>query len=80
MPHADLHWYALPRRLAGLAATGLILKRRKKPFDLITAPDEPWQRWMTALRWLHRADVVNEHDEEQFTRLWTQRSRSRSSS
>jgi len=74
IPYADIHWAALPARWASVAAAGLIVKRRKKPFDLIAAPGARWGRWMRRLRWAHHADVVLQEDEEQFERLWQRRS------
>jgi GT2 family glycosyltransferase len=75
-PHADIHWQAIPRPLAPLAATGRILMRRKKPFDLIGAPAKGWGRSMEQLRWLHGADVVEQADEHSLVDAWKRRSRS----
>lgn len=80
IPHADLHWYALPCVGAPAAAAALILSRRKKLFDVIAAPTSQWARWMEKLKWLHQAVVVPETNEEQLKSQWHQRSRSPSSS
>ncbi len=76
VPHADIHWYRIPQRLAPLAALVSILKRRKKPFDLIAAPTAQWAASMRRLRWLHHADVVGQEDETQLLLRWQHRSRS----
>ena len=80
IPHADIHWHAVPSTGAPAAAAGLILTRMKKPFDLVVAPDPAWGRWMDHLRWWHRADVVPEGDEGRLTDQWQKKSRSPSSS
>jgi len=80
VPHADIHWRRIPRAAAGLAAAGLILSRRKKPFDVIAAPDETWQTGIDRLRWWHGAAVVPAQDEDALTAQWKQKSRSPSSS
>lgn len=76
VPHADIRFHPVPRPLAPATALALIAKRRKKPFDLIVAPEARWARWAQRLRWLHRADVVLEDDEAQLTIQWKQKSRS----
>ena len=76
VPHADIHWHAIPRSMAPWAAMALILKRRKKPYDLIASPESGWARRMSRLRWLHGADVSLASDEEQLKNQWKQRSRS----
>lgn len=75
VPHADIHWHLLPTLLAPLGAMGGILSRQKKPFDVVTAPEERWAQVMRALRWAHHADVIRQQDEEQLIALWKQRSR-----
>ncbi len=80
VPHVDIHWHHVPRPGAGWAAAGLILARRKKPFDLIAVPDGSWKAGMERLRWWHRAAVVPADDEEQLTSQWKHASRSPSSS
>jgi GT2 family glycosyltransferase len=80
VPHADIHWQAIPAPLAPLAAAGCILKRRKKPFDLIGAPGRGWARSMERLRWLHGAEVVEQTDEHSVTEAWKRASRFPSSS
>jgi len=76
VPHADVHWHPLPRTGVSVAAMGMILKRRKKPFDIIVAPDAGWGRACNRLRWCHRAAVVPQSDEEQLISRWKERSRS----
>jgi len=76
IPHADIHWDRLPRSCPQLVATSLILRRRKKPFDVIAAPTYHWGQWMHRLRWLHRADVLPQDDEAQLTLQWRQKSHS----
>ncbi len=73
-PHSDIHWHTVPRRMAGLVTCGAIAKRQKKPFDLIVSPEPSWAQWMSGLRWLHRASIVSETNEEQLDALWTQKS------
>jgi hypothetical protein len=80
VPHADIHWYTIPRVLAPVTALGSILKRRKKPFDLIVAPEAEWARSVEGWRWLHHAQVVPETDEAQLTTQWKTKSRLPSSS
>lgn len=80
VPHTDVRWQVIPRRLAPWAAAGAILKRQKKRFDAIVAPDVRWGSLMTGLRWVHRADVIPETHEEQLIALWKPKSRSPSSS
>ena len=63
VPHADVHWRAVPEPVAALASAGYILKRRKKRFDIITAPQPAWGRSLRSLRWLHQAGVVAQDDE-----------------
>jgi GT2 family glycosyltransferase len=70
VPHADIHWYPIPMPIAKWVAAGLILKRRKKRFDIIVAPDTRWGRWMSRLRWLHGASVVCGGDEGNPLALW----------
>ncbi|MBI4343603.1 MAG: glycosyltransferase family 2 protein [Candidatus Omnitrophica bacterium] len=74
--HSDVHWRPVPARAVRLAAAGQILKRRKKPFDIIVAPDARWASAMGALAWWHRATVVPESDLEQLTTVWKAKSRS----
>jgi hypothetical protein len=75
-PHADILWRSLPTTLPHLAAMGLILKRRKKRFDVIVAPDERWKSLMATLRWLHGAEVVLSTEAERFEQLCQTKSRS----
>ncbi len=75
VPHADIHWYAVPSWAPRWAATALILKRQKKRFDLIASPEEAWGRRMDGLRWGHRAVIVPAGDHTRLTEEWT-RSRS----
>ena len=76
IPHADIHWYPVPQSVAEWMASGLILKRRKKPFDIILAPNVRWGRWMRKLTWLHRAALVDEADTEALHAQWKRASRS----
>ena len=75
-PHADVQWRPIPKSFAAPAAAGMILKRQKKRFDLIAAPEPGWAHWMERLRWLHRAEVVPQADEAQLTARWKHKSRS----
>lgn len=75
VPHADIHWYKIPATLAPVTAMGYILRRRKKPFDLIVAPEAGWARAMHRLQWLHRAAIVPQEDEPQLIAQWQQKSR-----
>lgn len=74
--HVDVQWRAIPRSTAPLAALAMILRRKKKPFDLIVAPRPGWAKWAKGWRWWHGADVVLETDEQQLTEQWKRRSRS----
>lgn len=76
VPHVDVHWRSIPSGAAPWIAGGLILKRRKKPFDIIVSPDSTWGRGIARLRWWHRADIVSADDEEQLTAQWKAKSRS----
>ncbi len=80
VPHADIHWHAIPKTLAPVTALGSILKRRKKPFDLIVAPEPGWARSVAGWRWLHRAQIVPESDDAQLAAQWKEKSRFLSSS
>ena len=75
-PHVDVEWHSIPKALAPLAAGGLIMKRRKKRFDIIVTPTPRWGQRLSTLQWLHRATVVPAEDEEQLTSQWQQKSRS----
>ena len=70
VPHADIRWHQVPPRLARWAAAGSILKRRKKQFDIIVAPDDGWGNSLRRLAWVHRAQVIPENNEEQLKVLW----------
>ena len=74
VPHADIHWYPIPRSTAPWMAAALILKRQKKRFDLIASPTSGWGRWLTRLSRLHGATVVPAEDETQLITLWKQKS------
>lgn len=76
VPHADIQWRTIPRAMARWSAAGLILARQKKPFDLIAAPDDRWAHLMMRLRWIHRADVVLQSNEQELTEQWRRKSRS----
>jgi len=75
-PHVDVQWYRIPRAAAQVAAAGLILKRVKKPFDLIATPNGLWGAAIRRLGFWHRADVVPVDDEQRLTEAWTRKSRS----
>lgn len=75
IPHADIHWQSVPERLAPLAVMGHVVKRRKKPFDLIVAPNDRWAQWMNRLQWLHRAEVVHQDDQAGLMALWRRKAR-----
>jgi hypothetical protein len=77
VPHADVHWHAVPASLGPWASAGMILKRRKKPFDIIVAPDADWGRLMEHLHWAHRAAVVPDSDEPRLVDTWKAASRPR---
>jgi GT2 family glycosyltransferase len=78
--HSDIHWHWVPPRLARWIAVAMILKRRKKPFDIIVAPDRHWARTFRRVRLGLRAPVVPEANEELLTAAWQTASRSPSSS
>ena len=79
VPHADIQWHPIARSFARWAAVGRILKRRKKRFDIIVAPDERWRRALQRLAWWHRARVVPADHTEELQASWNT-SRSQSSS
>jgi len=54
-----------------LAAALAILKRRKKRFDAILAPDERWAAVMRRLGWAHHSRVLALSDTEALERLWS---------
>lgn len=76
IPHADIHWHAMPGRLTRVAAGMAILKRRKKRFDAIIAPEERWAAVMRHLSWAHRSRVIPLSDTEALEQLWQTRPRS----
>jgi len=73
VPHVDILWHAVSTYSAPLVAAGLILKRQKKPFDLIAAPQGRWAEVMRRLRWVHHAEVVAQDDEAGLLAHWQQR-------
>jgi len=73
VPHADISWRRLPKRLISVAATLAILKRQKKRFDGIIVPDERWAARLGRLQPLHRALVVREGDAAALAQLWQRR-------
>jgi GT2 family glycosyltransferase len=75
-PHSDIHWHPVPQRLAAAAALWAILRRQKKPFDVIVAPGPRWERLARRLRWLHRADVVPESEPARLVSAWQTKSHS----
>ena len=77
-PHADIRWYPIPPWMPRLAATGSILSRQKKRFDIIVAPDDRWAKSVERLARLHRAEVVPAANQEQLRAQW-ETSRSQSS-
>lgn len=76
IPHADVHWYPLPAGFVRLAALGGILRRRKKLFDVIVAPESRWAGSLRGLRWLHHAEVVMASDNTELVAQWKHKSRS----
>ena len=75
VPHADIHWHPVPAGLAPAASLMMILQRRKKPFDIIVAPDPGWARLMKRLRWAHRAAVIPDSDHSSLLDAWNAKSR-----
>ncbi len=75
VPHADVGWYPLSSSWPAMTAMGRILSRRKKPFDVIVAPDDQWAQWMARMQWWHRADVIAERDRERLEQICQQKSR-----
>jgi hypothetical protein len=73
--HADIHWIPVPAQAARLSTAVRILSRRKKPFDLITAPDRSWESLMSSLGWIHGAEVVPQ-SEDKLTEAWKRKSQS----
>ena len=73
VPHADVLWHPLPARWPAAAAVGAILKRQKKRFDAIIAPDEPWAALMRRLRWAHQANVILASSTDEVNSLWQKR-------
>lgn len=64
IPHADFHWNGIASPfMASWIAAAWILKRRKKPFDIIAVPTTEWQRRLEPWRWWHRAEVILQSDE-----------------
>ena len=81
IPHADIHWHRVPRDAASWVSMWLILKRQRKPIDLIACPDEPgWSRLMTWLQWAHHAEIVPQSNENALIDRWQTRARVPSSS
>jgi len=73
VPHANISWHPIPTQGARWLSAGAILKRQKKRFDVIVAPDERWARMMRTFTWLHRAQVIPVDDSEAWSRLWQTR-------
>ncbi|MBI2870856.1 MAG: glycosyltransferase family 2 protein [Candidatus Omnitrophica bacterium] len=73
VPHGDVQWNPIPRRLAPWFAFFRILKRRKKPYDIIVAPSARWGRCMQIFKFIHGADVVQEGDERLLETRWKAR-------
>ena len=78
VPHANISWHPVPRVAARLLVALAIVRRQKKRFDAILAPDERWAQRMRWLRFLHRTPVVLASDAEGLQRIWQTRFRSRS--
>lgn len=62
IPHTGIYWKPLPQRAIRWAAIGAILKRQKKPFDMILSPDHKWASRMRIFGWLHRARIVDDYE------------------
>jgi len=77
VPHADIHWHAVPETFARVTTLSMILQRQKKPFDLIVAPEPRWAKSARGLHWLHHAEVILEADETELATQWKHKSRSR---
>jgi hypothetical protein len=75
-PHRDVILHRLPRAVAAVVAAGKILKRQKKRFDAIIAPDPTWAGWLRRLGWIHRARVLPAQDHEAIATLWHPRTSS----
>jgi len=75
VPHADIHWIPVPPQASRFSTAVRILSRRKKPFDLIAAPDKSWESLMNRLGWLHHAEVVPQN-EDKLAEAWKRKSRS----
>lgn len=73
--HGDIYWRPLPRVGARWTALGRILKRRKKPFDIIVAEDEASVHRLQRWAWWHQAIVVRDTDDNALERAWSHRSR-----
>ena len=76
VPHADVVWRPLPPQGSRWVAAMRVLKRRKKPFDVVVAPDPRWERTMRRLQWIHGAQVVLETEPEALVAEWKAKSRS----
>lgn len=76
MPHANVSCLPYPRRLGyGVYAAYRILRRVKKPFDLVIAPSPAWARRLGAVgRWVG-AETVSSDDAERLEEAWRRRSR-----
>jgi GT2 family glycosyltransferase len=75
VPHVDILWFPISKSLAAWHAKGYILKRRKKPFSLIVAPNQRWLNTMQRLRWLHKAELVPVDNRSVLVAQWQQKSR-----
>jgi hypothetical protein len=74
VPHADVQWHPIPDRFARLTAATKIMKRQKKRFDVIVAPDDRFASMMRGFQWLHRADIIPASDTERLARVCQTRS------
>jgi GT2 family glycosyltransferase len=76
MPHANVSCLPYPRRLGyGAWAAYRILRRVKKPFDLVVAPSERWARRLGTVGGLVGAEAVRAADGERLEEAWRRRSR-----
>jgi GT2 family glycosyltransferase len=78
VPHADVQWHCGGQRMVPwLALWRVLVRTRRKPFDVIVTPKGFWSQVVRALQSWHRAIVVEE-ELEAITSACQQRSRSQS--
>lgn len=76
MPHANVSCLPYPRRLGyGAWAAYRILRRVKKPFDLVVAPSERWTRRLGTVGGVVGAEAVRATDGVALEEAWRRRSR-----